>query len=79
MPLRLLKYSISGIEAHLKKERQSNKSVEDLPLFYPLLLYNGKQKYPYSMDLFELFQDPNLARQIFLQPFQLVDLSSDPG
>lgn len=71
MPFRLLKYLIAIMEQHLKTTQQTQ-----LPLIYPMLFYTGEAKYPYSTDLFDLFNDPDgLAKQVFLQPFQLIDIS----
>lgn len=70
MPLRMLEYAIKIIRTHLKK----NGNVP-LPLVYPCVLYNGFETYPHTTDLFELFQDPDFAREIFLKPFQLIDLT----
>ena len=46
-----------------------------LPLVYPCVFYNGSEPYSHTTDLFELFQDPGVARKIFLKPFQLIDLT----
>ena len=70
MPLRLLEYSINICRTHLR-EYQTLK----LPLVYPCVIYNGEERYEYTTDLFELFHDSDLAREFFLKPFQLIDLS----
>jgi predicted transposase YdaD len=57
------------MDDHLKK-------TGELPLVFVLVVYNGDTKYPYSADLFDLFgEDKVLARETFLQPFDLIDLS----
>ena len=74
MPFRLLKYTVAIMEQHLKTTQG-----QALPVVYPLLFYTGEAAYPYSTDLFELFDDPEgLAKQTFLKPFQLVDVSQIP-
>lgn len=70
MPLRILEYVTKIIRTHLRENGNSS-----LPLVYPCVLYNGAEPYSYTTDLFELFQDSGLAREIFLKPFQLVDLT----
>jgi predicted transposase/invertase (TIGR01784 family) len=61
MPLRMLEYACKIIRKHLQENGDSS-----LPLVYPAVLYNGSEPYPYTTDIFELFQDPGLARDIFL-------------
>ncbi len=74
MPFRILKYMTAIQEQHLKKEK-----TKTLPFVYPLILFTGKNKYPYSMDLFTLFgSNEELARDSFSKPWQLIDLSQVP-
>jgi hypothetical protein len=40
------------------------------------VIHNGEKPYCYTTDIFEMFQDPELAREIFLKPFHLIDLAS---
>lgn len=70
MPLRILEYVTKVIRKHLHE----NGNVP-LPLVYPCVLYNGSESYSHTTDLFELFQDSSFAREIFLKPFQLIDLT----
>jgi len=72
MPFRLLKYSCQFADQHIKQYPKT----KELPLVYPLVFYNGAEKYPYSMDIFDLFgKQNNLAKEIFLSPFHLIDLN----
>jgi predicted transposase/invertase (TIGR01784 family) len=74
MAFRLLKYIIAIMEQHLKTTQGM-----ELPLIYPLVFYTGKAKYPYSTDLFDLFGvQSELAREIFFQPFKLIELNKIP-
>lgn len=74
MPFRLLKYIVLGMDQFLKEH-----GGEELPLIYPIVLYNGKKPYAHSTDLFTLFNENEaLAREVFLQPFHLVDLNEIP-
>jgi predicted transposase/invertase (TIGR01784 family) len=74
MPFRILKYMIAIQEQHLAKHK-----TKTLPFVYPLLLYGGKNKYPYSTDLFSLFgPHEEVARRVWTKPYQLIDLTQIP-
>lgn len=73
MPLRLLEYTLRIFRTHSKKYGKG-----PLPLVYPCVLYNGEYPYSHSTDFFEMFEDSQLARKVFLQPFQLIDLTTIP-
>jgi predicted transposase/invertase (TIGR01784 family) len=74
MPFRLQQYIFSIMTQHLKQ-----KTTKVLPLVMPMVFYHGKEKYPYSTDIFQLFGDhSNLAQELFLKPFQLIDLTIIP-
>lgn len=50
-----------------------------LPIVVPLVFYHGEEPYPYSTDLFDLFgEHKSLAKDIFLQPFHLIDVGTIP-
>jgi len=71
LAFRLLRYLFSIMQQHIE---QGNKS---LPLVYALIVYTGKRSpYPYSTDVFDLFDNKSLAKEILYQPFQLVDLGN---
>ncbi len=73
MAFRLMHYAIKVMQRHLDSKEKS------LPLVVPMLFYHGKTSpYPYSMDWFDNFQDPTQARQLYNQPFQLIDLTVIP-
>ena len=75
MPFRLLKYLLAIMDYHLKMNQTT-----ELPLIYPLIFYTGKAPYRHSTDIFDLFGSANqsLAREIFLQPFELVQVNQIP-
>ena len=75
MAFRLMKYVFAIMEQHLKTSQGTQ-----LPLIYPMVFYTGKGAYPYSTDIFDLFELMNqqLARDIFLQPFELIEISQIP-
>jgi recombination-promoting nuclease RpnB len=70
MPFRMLKYMCNIIDHHLKTH-----GGKKIPLIYPLVIYHGKRKYPFSTDLNDLVDAPSsLIDRYFLKPFQLIDL-----
>jgi predicted transposase/invertase (TIGR01784 family) len=69
MAFRMLRYLFSIIQQHI------NQGNTSLPLIYGIVVYTGKRSpYPYSTDVFDLFENKDLAKEILYQPFQLVDL-----
>jgi predicted transposase/invertase (TIGR01784 family) len=47
-----------------------------LPIVLPFCVYNGETSpYPYSCNLYDNFEDPELAREIAFKPFKLIDLT----
>ena len=73
MPLRLLKYLIAIMEHHIK-----NNEDKKLPAIYPLILYQGQALWNHTTNFFELFVEPDLAKQILTNDFQLVDIHRIP-
>jgi len=71
MPLRIMKYMLSLVEQHIKIS-EDGKS----PVIYPLIFFNGDKPYPYSTDIFDLFADIDLAKDIFFKPIQIIDLNT---
>lgn len=53
-----------------------NKQTYSLPLIIPICLYHGPvSPYPYQQNIFELFDDPELAKRFLLNPLTVVDLN----
>jgi len=73
MPFRLLKYKIRIMDDHMNKTESNI-----LPIVYPLVFYHGQALYNHTKDLFELFAEPDLAREILFQPFELIDVGRIP-
>jgi predicted transposase YdaD len=70
MAFRLLQYTCHLMNDHLSA---GNKS---LPIVLPICLYHGADSpYPYSTDIYEAFEDPNLAKELMFKPFHNVDLT----
>lgn len=71
MAFRLLHYIVSLSYEHLQ---QGNRK---LPIVLPLCIYHGEvSPYPHSTDLYDNFEDPELARKVAFKPFKLIDLPS---
>jgi predicted transposase/invertase (TIGR01784 family) len=74
MAFRLLTYLCRIMQEHID---QTQSKV--LPIVVPMVFYHGKESYPYSSDLFDLFgEHKSLAKNIFLQPFHLIDIGAIP-
>ncbi|WP_371220020.1 Rpn family recombination-promoting nuclease/putative transposase [Orientia tsutsugamushi] len=67
--LRLWRYTLLLCERH-KKEKTK------LPLVYNLVIYNGKEVYNAPRNLWDLFTDSMIAKQLMTSDYQLVDLQS---
>lgn len=71
LPFRILKYVVSIMEEHLKKEE-----TNILPIVFPICIYNGQRNYNFSTDIFDLFGErKELARDLMFKPFELINLS----
>lgn len=70
MAFRLLKYMFSICDRHINQKPKP----KYLPLIYPLLIYNGKKKYTARRNIWELFANPQLAKECFTGDYQLIDL-----
>src|SRR5260364_151441 len=71
MALYVLQGSVSLMAQHLKEGH------DKLPLVLPICIYHGKiSPYPNSADIFDHFEDPDLARALVFKPFSLVDLTT---
>ena len=72
MALRLWKYTLLLCERHKQKQQKHDK----LPLIVPIVFYNGKEKYTSPQSLWQLFDNPDMARQLMGNEYKLVDLQS---
>lgn len=67
---RLLVSRVRIIETHLKQHRKKS-----LPVVYSMVIYTGEKAWNAPLDFYELFgAQSELARQILLQPYQLIDV-----
>ena len=70
MAFRKLQYNVALMDHHLK---MGNKK---LPVIVSICLYSGKRSpYPYSTDVFDCFENVELAKEMMFKPFKLIDLS----
>jgi predicted transposase/invertase (TIGR01784 family) len=71
LSFRLLVYSVRLMELHRKQN-----PAKPLPVIYSMVIYTGKELWNAPLDIFPLFGDSeSLARDIFLKPYQLLDLN----
>ena len=68
---RLWKYATHVMENHLKQNRKNK-----LPLIYPIVIYTGTKNYSSSESIFDLFENKELAKKIFLGPYKLINLQN---
>ncbi|KAF5279925.1 hypothetical protein FQR65_LT15160 [Abscondita terminalis] len=72
-PFKLLRYQIAIMKQHLDQGHQT------LPVVIPLLFYRGKKSpYPFSTDIMDCFENKELAQEIFLKPYSLIDITVIP-
>ncbi|HGJ5880520.1 MAG TPA: Rpn family recombination-promoting nuclease/putative transposase [Arsenophonus nasoniae] len=68
---RLMRYSLAAMQKHLE---DGNKQ---LPLVFPILFYCGEQSpHPYSTNWLDCFEDKELAKRIYTNPFKLADVTT---
>jgi len=65
---RIMKYSLLLLERYQKNKKK-------LPVIIPVVLYNGKDKYDAPRDFWDLFDNPNLAKETMTK-YRLIDLQS---
>jgi predicted transposase/invertase (TIGR01784 family) len=67
---RLLVYTVRIMELHLKQHPHG-----PLPLVHTMVVYTGDEPWHAPLDIFPLFGDAeNLAREMLLKPYQLMDV-----
>jgi recombination-promoting nuclease RpnB len=71
MAFRCLKYVV-GLMDNYSRQNPGKK----LPIILPIVLYHGERSpYPYSTEMWDCFENSELAKQWALKPFQLIDLT----
>ncbi|PCJ28947.1 MAG: transposase [Rickettsiales bacterium] len=69
MALRLQRYQLLLCQRH-----RDNKEPGKLPIIFPLVIYHGKRKYTAPLSFWELFDDPEYAKEIMAGNYTLIDL-----
>jgi len=73
MAFRLMRYAIAAMQRHLDSGHTR------LPLVVPMLFYHGATTpYPWSLNWLDCFTDPQLARELYISPFPLGDVTVIP-
>ncbi len=71
MAFRKLQYTVSLMNDYLREGHTK------LPLVLPICLYHGSESpYPHSTDIYDEFDNPELARELVFKPFHLIDLTT---
>jgi predicted transposase/invertase (TIGR01784 family) len=74
LPFRFLQYNVAMLAEHLAQSKEGKQKAK-LPIILNLCLYSGKKTpYPYSVDIYDCFTDPALAKAKMFQPLSLIDL-----
>jgi predicted transposase/invertase (TIGR01784 family) len=69
LPFRFLQYNVAMLTEHLAQNKKEKKK-QHLPTILNLCLYTGKKSpYPYSLDIYDCFEDPMLARATMFKPW----------
>ena len=63
MTFRIQQYILRLCEEHKRINEKSKK----FPLVYPIIFYTGKRRYTAPKSFYELFEDPELAKQFITQ------------
>ena len=74
MAFRLLKYMTNICSRYLTQ----NPKAKHLPLIYPIVFYNGKKEYNASLNLWDLFENSNLTKEIWSNDYQLINVHNIP-
>ncbi|MDN3030276.1 MAG: Rpn family recombination-promoting nuclease/putative transposase [Candidatus Tisiphia sp.] len=74
MAFRLFKYMINICDRYLT----INPKAKSLPVIYPLIIYNGKKKYNASLNIWNLFSHPDLARGFWTNDCQFINVHDIP-
>ena len=74
LPFRFLQYNVAMLADYLAQQKEKKRETR-LPIILNLCLYSGKKTpYPYSVDIYDCFEDPILARAELFKPLPLIDL-----
>ena len=75
LPFRFLQYNVLLLAEYIKQQKEHKKKAIQLPNILNLCIYTGKQTpYPYSVDIYDCFADPQLAKEQLCTSLTLIDL-----
>ena len=74
MAFRLFKYMVNICDRY----RLENPKSKNLPLIYPLIIYNGTKDYNVPRNLWELFNNPMLAKKFWAEDHKIVNVHDIP-
>ncbi len=75
LPFRFLQYNVAMLTEHLSQNKKEKTKQQHFPTILNLCLYTGKKTpYPYSVDIYDCFEDPMLARVTMFKLLDLIDL-----
>ena len=74
MVFRLFKYMVNICDRY----RLENPKSKNLPLIYPLIIYNGTKDYNVPRNLWELFNNPMLAKKFWAEDHKIVNVHDIP-
>ncbi len=74
MAFRLFRYMINIVARH----REQHPEAKYLPLVYPLVFYNGEQKYTAPLNIWDLFENSKLAKEIWTNDYRLINVHEIP-
>ncbi|BFD46787.1 MAG: Rpn family recombination-promoting nuclease/putative transposase [Rickettsia endosymbiont of Sergentomyia squamirostris] len=74
MTFRLLRYMLNICDRYLTL----NPKAKSLPLIYPVIFFNGAGDYNAPRNLWELFEDNLLAKEIWTNDYQIVNVNDIP-
>ena len=74
MPFRLWKYIFAMMERFIG----TSKKRPSFPVIVPLVIYQGKDKYSACLNIWDLFEDPILAKKVMSDDHILIDVHRLP-
>ena len=75
MAYRLFKYMLCICNRHMKQYPEDKK----LPLVYPMIIYNGRKKYNVVRNIWDLFENKDLAKKFWSdEDYKLINLQDIP-
>ena len=70
MAFRLFKYMINICSQYLTKHPKA----KVFPVIYPGIIYNGKKKYNVARNIWKLFNNPDLAKRLWVNDYPLINV-----